>query len=543
MPGNPVIVLPTGAGKSVVIAELCRVAVEQWNGRVLVLAHRKELLQQNGEKTQNLLPTNVKCGIYSAGLRSFDTDSQVVCCGIQSVFRKPEIFGARHLVLIDEVHLVPHDGEGMYRKFLDALRLINGNMRMIGLTATPFRTDSGALCAVNGLFQRICYEAKIPELIERGYLCRVTSKPNATKFNTSGLHVRAGEFIASEMERVFDADEAKVLEACKEIVANTIGRHSILIFCCGVAHAERVATTIEKLTGEQVGVVTGQTTALERSGCLESFRSKSLRWLVNVDVLTTGFDAPVIDAIAILRATMSPGLFAQICGRGLRIDPSKQDCLILDFGNNIDRHGPLDAIDYGKGKKGKGTGDAPIKTCMNCGSECPASARECAECGLIFPPPQLLHDETADTASEILATPKKFDVLSWSFATHQKKNAPDAPETLRVDYVCCEPGTAGNLSEIKISEWVCLGHDAGSFAKRKADQWWREHSLAFCPDQAAEAVDLNERGAVKMPHMITAYKEGRWWRIVERKVVGPLPVQWRESLTFDEQCELDSQAF
>lgn len=537
-PGNPVIDLPTGSGKSVVIAEIARQAVERWGGRLLVIAHRKELLDQNAAKLRKLLPWNCGVGLYSAGLRRWQSDEPVVCAGIQSAFRKPELFGVRNIAIVDEAHLVPSDGEGMYRTFFTGLRELNPTLRIIGLTATPYRTDSGSLCSEQGLFQRICYTAPIQRLIGDGYLCPVTSKPPAVVYDTSGLHMRVGEFVEREQQQLFDGDEQKIVAACEDIVAKTKDRHSIIVFCCGVMHAKRVANVIGKLTGQDVGVVTGESTDIERAAQLESFRNRSSRWLVNVDVLTTGFDAPVIDAIAILRATASPGLFAQICGRGLRIDPSKSDCLILDFGNNIERHGPIDAIDFGKRsqKKGDAPGDGPTKTCPNCQEVQAAGRRQCP-CGFQFPPPELKHDETADTISEILSKPVRFEVVSWTLSEHVKKgSSSEDPRTLRVDYVVCEDGEQGNLAEQTISEWVCIEHDG--FAGDKATKWWSEHSLAVRPAFSAEAVDLWKRGAVIAPRAITARRDGRWWRIEGREVADELPETWadeveEESLPFD----------
>ena len=212
--GNPVIVLPTGGGKSLVIAQLCADAM-RWGGKVLVVQHRKELINQNAEKIRALIP-DVDIGIYSAGLNKRHTEHDIVCCGIQSVFKRAYDFGQRNAVIIDEVHLVSHDGESMYCRFLDDLRSGNDRLRCIGLTATPFRLDVGPLCRPDAIFQKICYSAPIGQLINEGYLCRLTTKRAMSTIDTSGIHLRGGEFIAGEAASVFDrASEA----ACAEIVA------------------------------------------------------------------------------------------------------------------------------------------------------------------------------------------------------------------------------------------------------------------------------------------------------------------------------------
>lgn len=517
-PGSPVIDLPTGSGKSVVIAELCRTAVEQFGGRVIVLAHRKELLQQNADKIRSMLPFGITCGLHSAGLRRFATDDDVVVAGIQSVYRKASVFGARHLVLIDEVHLVPHDGEGMYRTFLNDLREINPKLRMIGLTATPFRTDCGALCRGDGLFQKVCFSAPIQRLIAEGYLCPLTNQPALESIDTSQLKIRGGEFVLGEMERAFDS---RVLPAAREIVAKCTGRDSVLVFCSGVLHAQHVAQAIESLTGKQCGVVCQSTLSLERATLLERFKRRELRWLCNVDVLTTGFDAPCVDAVAILRATMSPGLFAQICGRGLRIHEAKTDCLLLDFGQNLQRHGPIDALDFGKDRQKSGTGEGPEKACPNCEATVPLSAASC-ECGWQFPKVKRepKHDDQADLQSQVLAKPEWWIVNECEAAVHVKRKDADAPPTLRLDYKCQPIGESGNISEQIVSEWVCFEHDG--FARRKAEGWWKARSNTPVPASIEEALDLWRRGAVAMPTRISTIRDGRFFRIVEQRL-DPIP--------------------
>lgn len=516
--GNPVIVLPTGAGKSLVIAELARRAREV-NRRVIILAHRKELLEQNAEKVRGLL-SGESVGIYSAGLKQWHANSSIVLAGIQSAFRSAAEFGERDLVLIDEVHLVPSDGEGMYRTFLDELRRFNPGLRMVGLTATPYRTGEGKIVGADKLFQRVCHEVKVQPLIAQGYLSPLVSTPALAAVDCSGLHVRGGEFIAGEMEKLFD-QSAKVTAACVEIANKTKSRHSVLVFCAGIAHAQHTKETLEELTREPVGVVTGNTMPLERSGILSSFRAGTLRFLVNCDVLTTGFDAPNIDAIAILRATKSPGLFVQICGRGFRKAKGKADCLVLDFGQNIDRHGPVDAVDFGKSRKGfGGGGEAPAKKCPNCEEDCPASVLFCESCGFKFPPREIPHDEMASSGA-ILSTPEIFVVEEVRLARHKKRKAEEgAPETLRVDYLC---KGQGNI-EHTISEWVCLEHEG--FARRKAALWWKARSRAPLPNING-AIDLWERGAIAMPARLTAQREGKFWRILAVDL-DPIPETWSD---------------
>jgi DNA repair protein RadD len=531
MPGNPVIELPTGSGKSVIVAELCRKAVVEFGGRVMVLQHRSELIQQNADKIRALLPLGITAGLYSAGLGLRQADRPIIVAGIQSVYKKAELFGQRHLAIVDEVHLVGQKSESMYGQFLDRLREINPKLRLIGLTATPYRTGEGSVCRANGLFQRICYRASIPKLIEDGYLSPVTNESAAASFDTSKLHIRGGEFIPGEVEQLFSSN---VGAACKEIVSRTTERKSILIFCAGVAHAGQVADTIRRLTGEECGVVTGDSLPIEREQLLTRFKRRQLRWLCNVDVLTTGFDAPCIDAIAILRATCSPGLFAQICGRGFRLYEGKKDCAILDFGENLKRHGPLDDINFGKAKAPGLPGDAPAKECPNCETQVHLSARRCDECGWLFPAREANHEGKADGQSDVLSRPREWIVEEVNMVRHQKKRTSlGATDTLRVDYTCLPVGaTGGNLERTVISEWVCLEHDG--WAWRKAMKWLKQRTIAldlFGVGSEIKPIDqvinLWRRGAVATPSRITTIKEKGFFRITHYGL-DPVPEEWSE---------------
>src|SRR5690606_5321356 len=194
---NPCVVIPTAGGKTPVMATICRDAVQQWDGRVLILAHVKELLEQAVDKLHAMAPDLWhQIGIYSAGLGSRDTDHPIIVAGIQSVYRRATELDRFDLILIDEAHMLPPDGEGMYRTFLSEARIVNPNVRLIGLTATPYRMTTGMICGPENLLNHVCYEVGVRELIVQGYLCPLKTKAGRRKVDTSGLHLRGGEFIA-----------------------------------------------------------------------------------------------------------------------------------------------------------------------------------------------------------------------------------------------------------------------------------------------------------------------------------------------------------
>ena len=524
--GNPCIVIPTAGGKTPVMSTICTDAVNLWDGRVLVLAHVKELLEQTAGTLSQMAP-DLDIGIYSAGLNRRDTEHSIVVAGIQSVYRRACDLGPFDLILIDEAHMLPPDGEGMYRTFLQDAQVVNPNIRLIGLTATPFRMSSGMICGPENLLTDICFEVGVKELIVNGYLCPLKSKAGRQKADTSGLHLRGGEFIASEVEDLMDQD-ALVSSACTEIIEQTADRNSVLIFAAGVAHARHIQTILQQRTGQEVGLITGDTPALERAELLARFRGEvvkadlfgnnkpSLKYLVNVNVLTTGFDAPNIDCVVLLRPTNSPGLYYQMVGRGFRLHPSKENCLVLDFGGNILRHGPVDSLQIKD--RSSGTGDAPAKECPQCRSVIHAAYATCPDCGYTFPPPEKQkHDTSASTAGILSGQVEdtEYKVYDTFYHYHTKRNVePGDLPTMRVEY-----NIGYNCHQ---SEWVCFEHTG--YARNKAEGWWQTRSNEPVPNTVQEAIELAETGALAETEQITVRSiTGQKYDRIINYQLGPKP--------------------
>ena len=508
---NPCVVLPTGTGKSLVLAQIAKDSVEKWNGRVLILAHVKELLEQNADKIRKLCP-ELKIGIYSAGLRSRDTTEQVIVAGIQSVYNKACELDAFDLVVVDEAHAISSEGDGMYRTFLADMKVINPHVRVIGLTATPFRLKGGLICKPENILNEICYEAGLKEMIQQGYLSPLISRAGRAEANLANLHIRGGEFISDEVAAAMDND-ALVTSACREIVELTRDRKSVLIFTASVDHCKHVAEKIQAFSGKECAIVTGDTSPAERAEIIARFKGEfipadlfgtpkpPLKFLANVNVLTTGFDAPNTDCVVMLRPTNSPGLLIQCAGRGTRLSPEtgKSSCLFLDYGGNILRHGPLDMIKVKEPGSGKG-GDAPAKKCPQCLALIHAGYTACPECGYVFPPKES-NDKMTQTASSAGVISGQVDytdyeVLDVYYCVHEKRGAdPDAPKTMRVDYQV-------GFNEFK-SEWVCPEHTG--YARGKFEKWWHERAALGCPmpRSAREAVSLANEGLLAAPESIT----------------------------------------
>jgi DNA repair protein RadD len=500
--GNPLIVLPTGTGKSVVIAEFCRQTLKDWpDTKILVVTHVRELIKQNHDELKTLWP-EAPAGINSAGLKKRDYDPSIVFCGIQSVHKKASNFVKVDLVLIDEVHLVPRKTNTMYQRFLSNLKIMNPHMRVIGLTATPYRLDSGLLhTGKEALFDAVSYEAELKDMVDQGYLTRLMSKQPKTRLDVSSVSIRGGEFVAGELERAVDRTDVNE-SVVREIVVLGAERKSWLIFCAGVKHATHIAEIVRRY-GVSCETIFGDTPSAERDRIVRDFKAGKIRALVSMGVLTTGFNAPIVDLLAILRPTESTGLYIQIMGRGMRNSPGKEDCLVLDFAGNIARHGPVDRVNPKKPRQSDGEGVAPTKTCPKCQSIVFAGTSECPDCGYKWPPTPIAIDQTATTlpVMSMNAPSEWFKVNSVSYRLHKKAGSPDS---MRVEYRC---GIALH------SEWVCFDHKG--YPHDKALRWWQRRMTGpgILPKSTADAIEKSE--SLRKPTEIKVRKNGKYTEIVE----------------------------
>lgn len=506
--GNPLVVAPTGAGKSIIITKFMEEVLKAFpNQKLLLLAHRKELIEQNLDKLLKIWP-EAPIGIYSAGLGKRQLGRKITFVGIHSIFDKGYDLEFVDLVLIDECHLIPPEGEGMYNTLFKALKHTNPKVRFIGFTATAFRMKTGSLIDDGGTFTDISCDIPIRRLLNQRHLSPLVSKTPRTQADLTDVKVRGGEFVQSEMEAVFNNSEL-IRQALNEVETYAKDRKSWLFFCSGVAHAEAVTKDLRN-RGYTAEMVSGETPSLFRDQHISDFKQGKIQCLVNCDVFTTGFDAPNVDALILLRGTKSAGLYVQIAGRGMRNFPGKKNCLFLDFGGNIERHGPVDEIRLVKRGKNKGkVGFVPSKTCPVCQTSIHAIKKECPECGYIFPA-NPNHDPFASSAavlsSQIPPVTKK--VTSINYKIHKKEGK---PPSLKIEYQC---------GLVWIYEWACFEH--GGPAAYKASHWWLIHHKDWgvksnrnitIPKTTQEAWErLRE---LKRPAEITYVIEGRFERIIK----------------------------
>jgi DNA repair protein RadD len=510
--GNPLVDMATGLGKSITIGDLTQRLMGAYpQMRVLMLVHVRELVAQNAKALLSLWPA-APVGIYSAGLGRRDTSQRIIFASIQSVYRRAKELGAFDLVLIDEAHLVPSAGEGMYRHLLDALREMRPDLRVAGFTATPFRMDTGRLDdGKDRLFDEIVFSYGIGKGIDDGWLSPLVSKRGATEIDVSMVAKRGGEFVSGALEAAAD-DDAITRAAVSEIIEYGQSRRSWLAFCAGVKHAHHVRDEFQR-QGVSCEVISGETHPGDRARFIDDFRAGRLRCLTNCNVLTTGFDAPGLDMIALLRPTLSPGLLVQMLGRGTRLAEGKADCLVLDYTGTIRRLGPVDTltVDRRPGKKGAPDAakisDVRAKECPSCKSLAALNAQTCAFCGHEWTLDKARHDAEADDVAILSRDlksqpPEEIAVVTWMARRHVKAGSPDS---LRVTY------SAGLMS---YPEWVLLQHSGPG--RYRAEKWWAAHGGQMpVPETVDDA--LVRWAELTQPAFIGVKRNGKWWNIVSRR--------------------------
>ena len=482
------------------MAAFIQEVLAQWpDERFVILTHVRELISQNFAELIRLWP-EAPAGIYSAGLNRRDANARILFAGIQSVHRRARTIGHADLVLVDEVHLVPRNATTTYRRFLDGMLAINPKLKIIGLTATPYRLDSGLLhVGPDALFDDIAFEVSVRELIDQGYLASLISKQTTTQLDVSGVATRGGEFVAGQLEAAIDQDPI-TQSAIDEVAAFGRERRSWLLFCAGVDHAQHVCDAVRG-RGFSCATIFGHTPKAERDRIIAAFKRGEIRALASMGVLTTGFNAPAVDLIAMLRPTKSTGLYVQMAGRGTRLAPGKDNCLVLDFAGNVARHGPIDLVK--PRDKTSGDGEPPTKVCPACQTINPAAARQCVACPFVFPPREVTIDATA-SALPILssAIPDWVIVDGVSYARHHK---PGKPPSLKISYHC---------GLVRHSEWVCLEHDG--YAQEKAARWWQKRSEdSIAPATVDEALARTDE--LRQPTQIAVRFKGRFTEVLHAR--------------------------
>ncbi|HDM8227508.1 TPA: DEAD/DEAH box helicase [Vibrio campbellii] len=550
-----VIVLPTGAGKSLVIAELARLA----KGRVLVLAHVKELVEQNHAKYEGY---GLKGSIFSAGLGRKETDQQVVFASVQSVVRNLDSFKNQFsLLVIDECHRVPDEKTSSYQKVITHLRELNPGIKVLGLTATPYRLGMGWIYQYHtrgqvrteeSRFFRDCiFELPIRYLLDENFLtpARMMDAP-VLSYDFSQLKpANTGRYKEAEMDMVIDKAKRATPQIVEQIIQHAKERKGVMVFAATVRHAQEIHGLLPE--GE-TAIVIGDTPTPERDAIIQSFKNREIKYLVNVSVLTTGFDAPHVDLIAILRPTESVSLYQQIVGRGLRLSEGKSECLVLDYaGNNYDLYQPevgdpkpestseiitipcpacgFNNNFWGKldsngfllehfGRRCQGyfeddeTGEREhcgyrfrAKYCGECGADNDIAARICHECDATLVDPDKKLKEALNLKDALIFECTEMDLTVFKSS--------DGKPQLKVTY----------SGETYQGEGNALVHEFWSLNTKKQkqtfkDQFVRPHLAdKHRPfEEASPTKVVANQHRFRLPQFVIARKSGRFWKLRDK---------------------------
>lgn len=382
---SEIIVMPPGSGKSVVAAAIVK-TVHQWNKRVLILSHVQEIIEQDVGAIRAMLP-DVSVGVACAGLGPITLTQRITVASIQSVYHRTGLRWLYDVVIIDEAHLISRNNVSMYRHLIDAIQRDRRKpVPIIGLTATPYRLDSGYLHRGDGaLFSRIAYEVPLGPLVDQKYLAPLTTG-NVKSINFDRLPKGdEGDYKVSVYTDT--TDDTEWLAESERAVAHTITaaakRARWLVYCCTIKHAEAVTQLLAK-AGIQARCLHSMMERKERRETVAAFRSGQFRALVNVNILATGFDVPDVDCVVLLRPTLSTGAYVQMLGRGMRTSPGKTDCLVLDFAGNVARHGPIADIVPKVMRFDVKDRVGIVRPCPTCGLDVKPFTRQCGACGHLF---------------------------------------------------------------------------------------------------------------------------------------------------------------
>ncbi len=513
--GNPLIAMPTGTGKSVVIAMLLQY-IMQWPGqRVMIATHVKELIEQNHAKLMAAWP-QAPAGIYSAGLGQRDNRASIIFCGVQSVAPRAHEFGFVHLLIIDEAHLVSPDDETNYQKLIAILKRINPMLKVIGLTATPWRLGYGKLVQkeqrdANGivtqpasLFTDICFDLTSMQsfnwLLDQGYLTTLVPQRTQLAIDVDDVKIQGGEFQQKALQLAVDRDEI-TRAAIEESLAHASDKRHWLTFCAGVEHAIHTAEMMNSM-GIPTVAIHSKMSAGDRDKAIKLWKSGHYRAATNNNVLTTGIDFPGIDFIMMLRPTQSSVLWVQMLGRGTRpvyadgfnldtqegriqaiqAGPKSEGCLVLDFAGNTARLGPINDPVIPR-KKGEGKGEAPVKVCGVCNAYNHASARTCFKCGAEFTFAVKIKP-LADTKELIKSDMPITEELDVKNIVYESFDKPDRPSALKVTYFC---------GYKRFIEFV--GVEATGSSRGMAKRWWKQRAPEGLelPDNIIDTLPLLDR--------------------------------------------------
>lgn len=510
--GNPLIGLPTGTGKSIIPPMFMARAFSQYpDSRFLLCTHVKELITQNARAMRKIWPT-APLGVCSAGLKRWEPMCPIVYAGVGSIYKRANELGKFDIMFIDEAHLLSQDDNSMYQQLIMALKVHNPYMKVIGMTATPYRMGQGYLTD-DGLFTDFSFDmtsmSEFVYFIDEGYLTNLVTPQTQNMINIDDVRQEAFDFNQRDLQRAVDK-ESVTKQSLEEAYELGRDRKSWMVFGAGIENCYHLSERLSAMGVSNVVVHSDRKgykiTDDERDARIAGFKAGYYKAIISYGILTTGFDHPPADFLIDLRPTTSVNLHVQKYGRVTRpyyhpdwsfeqlrhkeqrfaamAAAGKTDALIADFAGNIGRLGPINAPRVPTKREG-GSGEMPLKICEACGAANHTVARVCALCGEEF----VFRTKIKPTASDETVVRREDDdiktytVERWFANPHTARKS--GSKSMKVTYFC--------NNNRQFTAYLSFESKKG-YAKHKAVEWWRQHCGDSIPSTVEEAIEMFQAG-------------------------------------------------
>jgi DNA repair protein RadD len=512
---------PTASGKTIIFIEMIRRYLTQYpDMKIGILAHRQELIIQAMEKLLNVWPEGVRqAGYACAGVGKVDVDSRIVIGSVQTLARR-ELSEPFDLLIIDECHrLGDANADSQYNRIIKANLDANPCFRMLGVTATPYRLNHGYIygdkCRPDkqNIFPALNYQFPMGEAVRQGALVPWHGKqPVDILADLKKIRLEKGEYNPGELTDLLIRD--RHMKSVPEAYENYgKGRKHCLVFAVTIEHAIALRDCFVA-RGYAADVLHSKMATGDRKATLRAFWAGRTQFLVNVAILTEGWDCPQVDLIMLCRPTKSPALFVQMIGRGMRPHPGKRDVLILDMSNNFREHGMPEnpRVRYRKRIIDEG---APLKTCPCCKELIPLATMTCPVCGMVFTrekednkeinkAPQMEDINSGDNRDEY----KRLKPYSFSVYRHKVKSAMNIGKEM----LCVTIYFLGHQPPIKV--FLDIEGVIGINAQLKARFVWNFLAKgAKFPKDIGEACERKRE--LKLPPVLNVNRSKKFKEILE----------------------------
>ena len=524
MPSDDAILVQaaTGAGKTIVFCSLIKRLLAEWPGlRIGVLAHRRELITQARDKMLSVWP-DAPIGIACASVEThIETDLPVTIGSIQTLINRVNVTSPFDLIIVDEAHKIPPiNVKSQYSKWLDVMRKYNPAVRVLGFTATPFRLNHGYIYGddcrpgMENIFKKLHFRIGIRDLQHEGYLCGFRAKSIVDiSHDLRGVKKSAGEYNLAALSDEMGKD-VHIGSAVKALEDYAQDRKHVVVFGVTIRHAELLQEAFQSV-GISAGIVHSNMPLERRDATLRAFETGGIRVIVNVMVLSEGWDSPAVDCIIMCRPTLSPGLYCQMTGRGLRPHADKDDVLILDLASNCMTHGDPDKPKvktrfFTGSSETEKENDIRAKECPNCSELVPVATVQCPECEYTWPTLELAPINDRQNLKDVHFGKPEPEILYLTDTyfvdfTSRKGN--------RMVKVALSGTFEGSTVTQFVNHFFMFDEDAHEYARKRSRVDWYKIAQTKPPESTDEALERYEEFLDALNQTIEITADGKWWKI------------------------------